>query len=197
MCNEICQDWSMEEIAAARRLEAFSAASVLGIPQENVMLLDYEDTMLTSYPEQEVRARLVAVIRRWKPYVVMSWSPFPNFKLTPNTGWDDLGFHPDHQASGALALASKFDAGVGLLWPDFGASFSPSEFYMWEILTPTHYVDISSVIASKVNAYAQHKTQYDGDLSGIAWMIKFWASGTANNTQVPGLTYAEGFVSYW
>ena len=51
---------------------------------------------------------------------------------------------------GRLALAANFDSGVGLLWPNLGAPHSPSEFYMVEFSTPTHYVDISSTLKDKV-----------------------------------------------
>ncbi len=85
--NPLCAGWSAEQIAATRRQEAFNAAhvrsalsiahrpqfsppcththrctrthQVLGVPEKNVLLLDYEDSQLTSYPFAQVRRRLL------------------------------------------------------------------------------------------------------------------------------------------
>ena len=65
------------------------AAAVLGVT--NVILMDYEDGMLTSYPEAQLREELTIYIRQYQPDVVMSWYPFPIFSLQPMLGWNDLG----------------------------------------------------------------------------------------------------------
>lgn len=53
---------------------------------DQVVLLDYEDGMLTSYPEAEPRKEIVYHIRRIQPDVVMSWLPHADFSLRPSQG---------------------------------------------------------------------------------------------------------------
>lgn len=67
--NPICQDWNSEQIAVARAQEAINAAKVLGVPDKNVILLDYEDGMMVTYPEIQIMQSLVSVIRNVKPNV--------------------------------------------------------------------------------------------------------------------------------
>jgi hypothetical protein len=45
----------------------------------------------------QVKASMIAAIRRFQPHVVMSWWPYPRFEMKPSQGWGDLGYHPDHQ----------------------------------------------------------------------------------------------------
>lgn len=88
MCNATV---SSAEIAQWRAEEARAAAGILGVAASNVFLLDYEDAMLTSYPEAEVRQRLTAVLRAIKPVALFAWHPYPIFELSPSDGWYDLG----------------------------------------------------------------------------------------------------------
>jgi LmbE family N-acetylglucosaminyl deacetylase len=38
------------------------------------------------------------------------------FDLPPSQ-FDDLGYHPDHQATARISIDAKFDSGVGRLFP--------------------------------------------------------------------------------
>ena len=88
----ICNDTvSSAQIAQWRAEEARAAAGVLGVPGSNLFLLNYEDAMLTSYPEAEVRQRITAVLRGIKPVALFAWHPYPIFTLSPSDGWYDLG----------------------------------------------------------------------------------------------------------
>jgi hypothetical protein len=40
---------------------------------------------------------IISTIRSVKPTVIISWFPYPQLDLFLSQGWDDLGFHPDHQ----------------------------------------------------------------------------------------------------
>jgi len=191
----ICRNLAPQDVAAVRRQEAFNAANVLGVPREQVFMLDYEDAMLTSYPEQQPRQDLVFYIRGLKPDVVLTFYPYPNFKLLPSQNWGDLGYHPDHQHAGKLALDATFDAGVGLLFPTSGPGWSVTEFYMWEFLEPTHYFALSdSDLNIKTQAFLQHKSQYD-NADKIPPQMRLLAETVAANAKVSGL--AEGYLAYW
>lgn len=196
--NTFCANWSSEQIAYVRSQEAVAAAAVLNVPAQNVILLDYEDGMLTSYPEQDPRQLLVQQIRTHQPNVVFTWYPYPNFNLQSHLGWDDLGYHPDHQQAGKLALDASFDAGVPLLWPTAGPAWSPSEFYMFAFTNGVNYVELSqTALNAKIDAYLAHKTQVPDNqqlvIDGFTWIVE----ATANATGVPGVTYAESFIPFY
>jgi LmbE family N-acetylglucosaminyl deacetylase len=193
--NPICLNASSQQIAVMRRQEAYNAAKVLGVPASNVFQLDYEDGMVTSYPQVQIKTDLLSYARRVQPDVVLTWNPFPNFNLLPNQGWTDLGYHPDHQAVGHLALEVQFDVGVGLLYPNLGPAHSVSEFYMFEFWAPRCYVDISSTLDKKIAAFLEHKTQYP-DPALVKYGLTELAGRIANETSAP-VTYAEGFIAYW
>lgn len=107
-----------------------------------------------------------------------------------------MGFHPDHQATGRLTLAAVFDAGVRLLFPSAGSHWRPTEFYMWEFLTPTHYIALSnSNLHDKILAYEQHTSQYQTK-EMVVGSLTALASQVAINSNVTA-TYAEGFVAYF
>jgi len=195
--SPICANWTSEHIAYQRSLEAINAAAVLGVPEGNVFLLDYEDAMLTSYPEQQPREDLVKIMRTVKPQVVMTWYPYPNFKLQPSQGWDDLGFHPDHQQSGRLTLAAQFDSGVPLLFPMTGAGWPIEQFYMWAFSNPDLYYSMTNAtLQKKIQAYEQHKTQYPTTQS-VVQAITLVAERVASETDANGVEYAEAFIRYW
>ena len=107
-------NWTSERIAYQRQQEAINGAAVVGVKAADVVLLvpapspssfqciclncwklqDYEDGMLTSYPEVEVREQVVSVIRQYQPHVVLTWFGYRAFSLLPAEGWDDLNnFH--------------------------------------------------------------------------------------------------------
>eukprot|EP01089_Gocevia_fonbrunei_P013947 TRINITY_DN3704_c0_g1_i2.p1 TRINITY_DN3704_c0_g1~~TRINITY_DN3704_c0_g1_i2.p1 ORF type:complete len:277 (+),score=61.02 TRINITY_DN3704_c0_g1_i2:758-1588(+) len=194
---DFCKNWTSEHIAYVRYEEQMNASTALGVPLSNVVMLDYEDAMLTSYPEQDPRQQLIHQIRTIKPDVVLAWHPYPDFTLLPSEGWGDLGFHPDHQDSGRLALAAKFDAGVPLLFPSAGASWDAKEFYFWGFSNPTHYLPIDeTALQARVNAFLEHKTQYP-DPAMVKHLITFVAQQSAIATGVSNVTYSEDFIAYF
>jgi len=196
--SEICANWTSEQIAAVRYDEALAGASQVGVPASNVHLLDYEDAMVTSYPEQQIRQELVQIIRMIQPDVVTTWFPYPNFQMQPQDGWDDLGYHPDHQAVGKLALDAQFDSGVGLLFPLAGASWPVKQFYLWEFLSPiSFYVNIEGApLQAKIDAYLQHKTQYP-NANDVILFLNNLAVMVGNNATVTGVQYAEAFLPFF
>jgi len=190
------------QIALWRSAEAATAAAVLGVPASNVMLFGYEDAMLTSYSESEVRMRLTGALRTLKPVATFSWAPYPNFNMPPSAGWGDLGFHADHMASGRFALDAHSNCGTDRLWPELGPAWVIPQMYMFDFgygtVAPTHYVDISKAIVAKTNAFLAHKTQYPSP----AWLSNFVQTTgmlVANATAVKpaNVQYAEAYLAYF
>jgi len=193
--NPICEDWTMDQIAAARRIEQLNAAAVFNIPPSNVIMLNFQDAMVTSYLDIEMRPPLIREIRKLKPDVVMTWFLYPDLTLLPSKGWDDIGYHPDHQAVGRYTLDAKFDSGIARLWPELGPVWAPSDFYMFGFSSATHYVDITNSIDMKIKAYLEHKTQYS-DAAVMADDIKLWANMTAENLGLSVFTDVEGYTKF-
>eukprot|EP00026_Physarum_polycephalum_P019560 Phypoly_transcript_21628.p1 GENE.Phypoly_transcript_21628~~Phypoly_transcript_21628.p1 ORF type:complete len:213 (+),score=31.09 Phypoly_transcript_21628:67-639(+) len=189
-------NYTREQIAAVRQQEQINAAAYFNIPASHILFTGYEDTMVTAYPEQEIRSDMVSYIRQVQPDVIFTWFPYPRLDLLPSQYWDDLGYHPDHQGVGLIALAANFDSGVGLLWPNLGPPHSASQFYMVEFSDPTNYVDISTTLQDKIAAYDCHKSQVPS-ISGSEWFLTLLAGRVANYTNIPGLKLAEAYKAYF
>lgn len=118
------------------------------------------------YPEAVIREQLTACIRRYRADIVFTWHIEPQLLLQPGNGWDDLGFHPDHQAVGAIALATAMgpSAGTRLIFPDLLLAglqpYGVSMIFLWTFQGFSHYFDVTPVMAAKVNAMAAHRSQY-------------------------------------
>jgi len=195
--NPFCQNYTSKELTMVRAGEAMAAAKLLGVDEANLHLLDYQDAQVTSYSEEQIRKELVRIIRAFEPFAVMSWYPYPRFELLPSEGWDDLGYHPDHQAVGKLVLDACFDARVERLFPGVGQAWPLQQFYMWEFVQPTHYLDIGAVLEQKVNAYLEHHSQYP-DPSIVRTMISWLGSRIANISSIPPtVKFAEGFRAFF
>ena len=67
---------SAMQLAAEREKEAQNAAAYLGVNPDYVQILDYDDSMLKSYPEQDIRENLVIVVRTYKPSIVITFYPY-------------------------------------------------------------------------------------------------------------------------
>ncbi len=100
-------DCPKEDLAALRRTEALDAAAHFNVSVARVRFLDLEDSKLASYPSASVRLKLVAYIRKVRPFAVFTFNAEFNYLAPPMTallpyGYDDIMIHPDHRAIGAL-----------------------------------------------------------------------------------------------
>jgi len=195
--NNFCASWGPEQLAYQRSLEAVAAAQVLGVPATNVILLDYEDAMMPSYPEQQPRIEIITAIRSIQPDVVMSWFPYPDFTLLPSHGWGDLGYHPDHQAVGKLTLDSVFDARLSRLFPTAGPAWKGQHsYYQWEFSQTTHYLALNNAsLQAKIDGLIPHRTQWS-NATALADDVYWVASQIAILSNIPA-TYVEGFRAYF
>jgi len=195
--NPFCQNYTTAEIAAARKIEAVNAAAVFDIPSSNVVLLGYEDAEVTGYPDTEMRRALIRQIRLFKPYVVITSYLYPDLSLLPSMGWDDFGYHPDHQAVGRYALDSSFDSGLPLLYPDLGPGWFPGEFYLFRFSdAATHYVDITNTLSAKIQSYLEHKSQYADPVVMSAELTRWTVMITENLFGSNGPKYVEGYQKF-
>jgi LmbE family N-acetylglucosaminyl deacetylase len=89
-------EMTRERLAELREAEARASAKVVGVDQ--VEFLGYEDGLLE--PTLEVRERIVRLIRRVRPEVVVTTDPTTRYFV------DRYINHPDHRAAGEATLAA-------------------------------------------------------------------------------------------
>ena len=97
---------SREELPARREAELRAAAALLGIG--HVYLLDYLDKHLSEAPPDNIRSELIAVIRRHRPEIAVTFDP------------NGLNQHPDHVAIGRFAIDAIVAAGDERFCPQAG-----------------------------------------------------------------------------
>lgn len=170
------------KIAQVRRAEQTAAAETVGA---SCIFMGEHDGLLQ--PTPELRKRLVRLIRKHKPNVVVCGDP--NF-------WYSEGYinHPDHRAAGQVALEAVFpSADSPLLFPELMAEgYEPHKvnyvYISFGRREANLYVDISDTIDLKITALKKHASQMK------EWdpeeRMREWASQTG---QKVGFKYAEAF----
>jgi bacillithiol biosynthesis deacetylase BshB1 len=135
--------------AALREQEATAAARVMGVHvRENLALPD-----AGIRNDDETRGRLVQVLRRLRPRVVIIPAP--------------RGRHPDHRRTTELARDACFLSGLAKYAPGDHPAFRPFKLlhvvtYREDAVKPTFVVDISAQFARKMDAIRCYGSQFDG-----------------------------------
>lgn len=143
------------DIARLRRTEQQAAARILGV--QEVVFLGYSDAeMLT--PTLELRGKLVAEIRRFRPDSVVTLDP------TRFYVGDTYINHPDHRVVGETTLAAVFPAcGNRFCHPELLAQgLQPHHVkQVWLGLPqePNYWEAIDDFIDQKVQTYAAHASE--------------------------------------
>ncbi len=196
---EICTNKTNADVAGIRQKEQLNSAQILGILAENVHFLSYEDCLLSTYQSAEVQQEIVGYIRKIQPHIVLTWDPTPYYDMIPSEGWEDVGYHPDHQTSGKLAVDSSWISHVDRLWPQLGAGWKIEQLYFFSFnptKMPDFYVDVTGEpFQKKYEAFLEMKSQYTP--GGEAAMDKFlvtWGTRVATQVGLPEGRVAEAFV---
>ncbi len=135
--------------AALRAAEAEAAARVLGLTvRENLGLPD-----AGIRNDDDTRARLVQVLRRLRPRIVIAPAP--------------RGRHPDHRLATELVRDACFLAGLAKYAPGAAPAFRPFKMihaitYREDAVKPTFVVDVSDQFARKLDAIKCYGSQFDG-----------------------------------
>lgn len=184
-----------ETLGQVREAELRCACRALGLT--DLIFLDYRDSGMAGTPENdhprafcqadaaEVVARLVGIIRRVRPQIVVTFDP--------NGGYG----HPDHLASHRHTVAAFHAAGDAAQFPDQGPAWQPArlfyaiiaeatvqaigdrlkaagidtsqfeQFRERRILWPPEQIqvemDVSAYAEAKWRAFACHRTQFGPD----------------------------------
>jgi LmbE family N-acetylglucosaminyl deacetylase len=174
------QDPSMagEVLAKVRQEEQLKAASELGV--EKVLFLPNNDGELEVSLER--RKILTRVIREHQPEIMITHDPWMRYQL-----------HPDHRASGTLALDAVISARDPLYFSEqVQDGLEPCRVkraLLFASDQPDFWVDIGGTIEKKISALGQHRSQVKRWPNWEEWMRK-----RARDAGAPqGLPYAEAF----
>ena len=135
--------------AETRTVEAERAAKTLGVTVR--LNAGMRDASIVN--DEPSRAKLVELIRRMKPRVVIL--PFP------------VGRHPDHRVASELGRDASYLAGLKKYAPETGEAHRPFKLlfalaYREDPVKPSFVVDISDVFEAKMEAIRCYGSQFDG-----------------------------------
>ncbi len=174
-----------EQLATKRSEEQIKASQFIGL--DHTWFLDYPDAHLEV--TQELKDKLVKIIRGYKPDVVFTWDPTMVYSLKRN-----MVNHSDHRAVGEAVLDAVFPMARDFLtFPDHAKEgLSPHcvcDLFLFNFDNPNYYEDISDQIDNKLELLKRHESQIDpGKMRKI---LKEWNSEIGKNIDVD---YAEPFV---
>jgi len=138
------------QLVERRAAEARAAADIVGVAEWETLGLDDGEIDNTT----ELRARLVEVIRRTTPEVVLSSDPTAVFF------GDSYINHRDHREIGWAVIDAVSPAAASpSYYPDAGAPHRVQSVYLSGTLEPNTWVDIADTIDVKVAALACHVSQ--------------------------------------
>jgi len=146
-----------EELAEERRKEQEKAARILGV--KDLVWLGVRDGELQ--PTVEIRWKLVGLIRKFRPDLIMTPDPWLTYEA-----------HPDHRYTGILASEAAFFAPLphaasrGDLQPHTVRYVA----YYWT-RRPNTFVDVSDYVEVKLKAVGAHKSQF-GEAPAIKDLLK-------------------------
>jgi len=147
-------DTSMSSFSLARirRQEAAAAYRSLGFADARLIWLGYHDGELDFAAPRELRIKLTHLMRRHRPDVVFALDP----------GLTYFRYHYRDHRSTALAVADAIGAAMWPLeFPEQGVSaFRVPDVFYFYTAEPNLDLDISSVYERKLQALAQHRSQF-------------------------------------
>ncbi|MFN0089074.1 MAG: PIG-L deacetylase family protein [Acidimicrobiales bacterium] len=168
-------------LAERRAGEAREAAAALGLA--GVELLGYPDGEVEN--DLALRARLVAVIRRLRPEVVVAPDPTAVFF---GSGYVN---HHDHRAVGWAVLDACVPAAASpLYFPAAGEAHAVRELLLSGTLEADVWVDVAGALAAKVAAVQCHRSQV-GEQAGLVG--EFVRRRAAEMGAQAGVEYAEAY----
>jgi LmbE family N-acetylglucosaminyl deacetylase len=136
---------SRAKVARTREREQEMAADLLGV--KRVTFLRHPDAELVE--SLELREELVREIRTTKPDVVLTFDPNVPYR-----------FHPDHRVVGRVALDAAWPcARDPLTYPKAGDPHETAEAWCFGGVQPNLEVDVTEVIATKIEARLAHASQ--------------------------------------
>ncbi|MBA4386077.1 MAG: PIG-L family deacetylase [Anaerolinea sp.] len=170
-----------EDLAALRKEEQQNAADTLKV--KSVEFLDYVDGEVV--PDLEMRKKIVRVIRRHKPQIVVSSDPLNFFPS------DNRVNHPDHRAAGQAVLDAVFPAaGNPMFFPELISEenllpVTVAELWFSIPAEANLVVNISPYFDQKIKAILCHRSQINMDHGKFVEFMKTrWVTVNKQRQQV-------------
>lgn len=143
------RDIASPDLAALREGEQLEASRRLGVSKTE--FLRGGDGELQ--PDLNLREKIVRMIRKHRPDIVITHDPFRPYAL-----------HPDHRAVGTATVDAVYPtARDPLYFPEHLESglepFKVAELWLYGAETPDKIIDISSTIDRKIHALKAHESQ--------------------------------------
>jgi len=176
------ESMTRDKLKPIREREQRAAAKVLGVT--DVSFLGEPDGGVED--TAELRGKIVREVRRFKPYLVITWDPYRrNFN------------HRDHRLTGQSALDAIYPlARTHLSYPEHLADEGLEPHRVREVWLagtdqPDHYVDVTDYLNHKINALKKHKSQIGA--APVRELRKRLRQRMADVGKEPGYKLAEAF----
>jgi LmbE family N-acetylglucosaminyl deacetylase len=146
----IDDDPSPEQVKEIRRGEVLRATKILGVPEENVIFLDFVDGTLEEN-EEAVEEKVTEILKKFTPSEV--YFPF------------ERDAHPDHQATNRIVRSAIEKLGIKPMMYRYtimhkAARFGPLLEFLASIFKRDRiYVDVSEVLLLKREAVKEFKSE--------------------------------------
>jgi LmbE family N-acetylglucosaminyl deacetylase len=149
-------EMTSERLAEIRKAEDIAANKALGIPEENIICLGYDDGMLEYVPEKELVEKVCRLIRKYRPDAVFGHDPGDKY-----VKWNKT----DHRMAALVTLDGARAAAYHLYFPSQRiheglAPFTVTDFFFFGGGDPNFSVDITDVAEAKFKARTQHVSQW-------------------------------------
>jgi LmbE family N-acetylglucosaminyl deacetylase len=173
-----------EKLIGVRQREQRAAADVLGV--KDIVFFDEPDGELQS--TLELRRRVVAEIRRYRPDIVIG--PDPSRCFFANTYIN----HADHRAAGLVTIDAVFPAARNRMYHpellEMGLEPHPvKEVYLAGPDQPNRWVDISPVFETKLKAILCHVSQ----IKDPADLVARWTERSKDKDEYGREVFREDF----
>ncbi len=137
---------TMADMVRIRRAERQDANRILGV--EESYNLGFEDG--GNWSEYQLMSTLVALIRQFRPEVVMTVDP-----------WTPYESHPDHVKTGKAVAAALIYAKNRVMFRDQGEPCAVPQAAFYGSAYPNVYIDVTDTWEDKLKAMKAHVSQFD------------------------------------
>jgi len=145
-----------ERLAQIRKQEDISANSKIGIPEDNIFFIGYDDGMLEYVPKKELCEKVCWYVRKYRPDAIFSFDPGSTWMQWHKT---------DHRTSAFITVDGARAAAYHLYFPhqriyEGLQPFTVRDFFFYGSREPNYMVDITDVAELKFQAACQHTSQF-------------------------------------